>query len=270
MENLHIKYRRDYDNILKRLYQIFTYKNKLLLLQGSASLSNLKYSADYDLITPINLKQEPRPPLQNICKYINSIIDATKKNDDIYFIELKIQYKDGSKIKYNKNNLFKCEYLQHDYKKIDYVKIDVIVFYNSAFKEASLICKFDYEPIENDKYIELLQKDYEEYIKIGKYFKALKREFIILRLKKPVNNKKIVAYMKFFNSATGLKYKNASNLETILILLDNYNDGLTEERVKTNLINLGLKPNIDINYIEDQHKKLMQDVNLKAYNFMHQ
>ena len=66
----------------------------------------------------------------------------------------------------------------------------------------------------------------------------MKRLFSIYKLKR--NYKKLVELTKFFNE-TGGKYEIVSNLKTILLLLQYYDDNMTNKKVMINLKDIGVK-----------------------------
>ena len=169
-----------------------------------------------------------------ICDEFIKILN--EKLNDLYFIELKIQYKNGTKKKlYNVKDLKASLF-----RKVDFVKIDYITHYNNIFKELTIIYMFDYvRPSKDDRIIQITE-DYKDLIHDGNYYKALKRLFSIYKLKR--NYKKLVELTKFFNE-TGEKYEIVSNLKTILLLLQYYDDNMTNKKVMINLKDIGVKYN---------------------------
>ena len=59
----------------------------------------------------------------------------------------------------------------------------------------------------------------------GNYIKALKKMYSIIKIKNN-NDPKLNVLLEYFNSAMGLLYRNKSELDTILIVIDN--DKLTD------------------------------------------
>jgi hypothetical protein len=267
MDILTLKNKNLYADILKQALLLFRYKNNIITLQGSSSFKFLDYSADFDLITAINKYNQIRPTPEKIYYFLINILKKLMKDDNFYLIELKIQYNNDNKIKFHINDKIKLDDIVNDYNNISFIKIDLIVFTGAILKELSIIYKFDYFPLDNREFIELVKIDYNEYIQKKKYFKAIKRLFIIEKINN--NNKKKISLMfELFNSKNGHDYQIASNIETIILLLSYYKDYLTLERVKNNLKNLGMKPTINIIKLENDYKNMMININNHAFNYL--
>ena len=119
-------------------------------------------------------------------------------------------------------------------KNINYVKIDYVLWFDYHFKELSIIYIFN----QTNFSVEDIKQDYEEFVKDGNNFKALKRLFSIYKIKK--NKIEAVKLTKFFNSKYGKLYEINSNLKTLLLIPDD------DVRKKINLKFLKLNPDIDI------------------------
>ena len=116
-------------DIIKNL-EIFETKLKLA---GSASLRSMMYYSDYDFNCKIRVRKQT--PIYNEFKRILSF-----SNDKLYFIEFKIEYIDGTKIKLHNVNDIKLSM----FKNISFIKIDYIVFLDFIFKEEEI--KTEVEP----------------------------------------------------------------------------------------------------------------------------
>jgi hypothetical protein len=114
-------------DIIKNL-EIFETKLKLA---GSASLRSMMYYSDYDFNCKIRVRKQT--PIYNEFKRILSF-----SNDKLYFIEFKIEYIDGTKIKLKNVNDIKLNM----FKNISFIKIDYIVFLDFVFKEVSIMYIF--------------------------------------------------------------------------------------------------------------------------------
>ena len=120
---------------------------------------------------------------------------------------------------------------------INYIKIDYVLWFDYHFKELSIIYIF-----KNTKYgVDDIKQDYEELIKDGNNYKALKRLFSIYKITK--NRIEAVKLTKFFNSKYGKLYELNSNLKTILLIKDIKE---FKQKIDINLKSLKLKPDIDI------------------------
>lgn len=208
------------------------YGKTKLILAGSSSLASQIYTSDYDFITQGggDLTEWKR-----ILQYIAS-------NDDLYFIELKVQMIDGSK-----NRWYAIEDIPPSAfrgKSIDFVKIDLVVYLTTkVFREVSVIYNFG-EKAEQGKILASLTKDLNEYLRQGKYYKALKRYFSILGRtenpkKRSIQTKLLIRLSVFFNSPTGKEYQKLNNLKAIELVYNRYGTGLTEKKIISNLKDIG-------------------------------
>ena len=230
-------------DIIKNL-EIFETKLKLA---GSASLQSMMYYSDYDFNCKIRVRKQT--PIYNEFKRILSF-----SNDKLYFIEFKIEYIDGTKIKLNNVNDIKLNM----FKNISFIKIDYIVFLDFIFKEVSIMYIFKENDMDTDDIIKKLTDDYSELIDNGENFKAMKRAFSIYKIQKDYPNMKKLTSL--FNSPLGKLYEINSNLKTILLLKTMYDDPLTMKRIDINLKFLKIDPNDDLNKIIKENDKVLNNI----------
>jgi len=234
------------------------YDSNNILLMGSSSLESQQYFSDYDLVTNINYKQSKK----NIADKIINIIEKTKHNKDMYFIELKIQNK-NNKVKLQKN--ITVEEIINNITNLEFIKLDFVIRINNMFKELSIIYNFDKE---YTNYTSQISEDIEELKKEDNYYKILKRLFSIYNYKytnEIINSKDKENYImlsKFFNSKWGKLYQETSNLQAIQLLLEYYKDNETLKKVIINLKDLHIEP--DINIIDDLVKQNTIKINNEA------
>lgn len=199
------------------------FNNSPIVQLGTSSFKAQRYFSDYDLFSPVN-NRGITP--QKSCKEINDILDRLKKLDDIWFVEFKIQNKDGSKEKFYHPDI-DCGKFVKAVKDLDYLKFDFVVFIRDTqtLTELSVIYSFsDMPPIED--LIKAIKTDYDYYKGEGNIYKALKRAFSIYRLQG--NKEKMVEISDLFNSKTGLSYTISSNLKAIKLVLEG---GLTGDDI---------------------------------------
>ena len=218
-----------------------------LKLAGSASLRSMMYYSDYDFNCKIRVRKQT--PIYNEFKRILSF-----SNDKLYFIEFKIEYIDGTKIKLNNVNDIKLNM----FKNISFIKIDYIVFLDFIFKEVSIMYIFKENDMDTDDIIKKLTDDYSELIDNGENFKAMKRAFSIYKIQKDYPNMKKLTSL--FNSNLGKIYVINSNLKTILLLKTMYDDLLTMKRIDINLKFLKIDPNDDLNKIIKENDKVLNNI----------
>lgn len=250
-------------NFIKQL--ILTNESDISLV-GSASLLSNRYFSDYDFHSHLNEK----PKLYKIFRKIHAILKYFNDNENIYFIELKLQTKDGSKLKYNRKDKINFKEFQDFYENIIEIKLDFIVFLNSIFTDVSINYKFPEPESESESdsdsssIIKELKSSIKELESDKKYYKALKRKFSVLALDNTEgkNANDLIKLTKFFNSGYGLLYSKKANLDTIESLMEYYRDPRTREKVIFNLKDIGLrKAKIkDIPELIEKYSYILNDV----------
>ena len=234
-------------DIIKNL-EIFDTKLKLA---GSASLRSQRYYSDYDF--NCNIKKQKQTSIFNEFKKILSYV-----NDKLYFIEIKIEYDDGTKLKITNILMIRLRM----FKKVKFVKLDYIVFLDYVFKEVSIMYIFKNKKESDTDMIKTLRNDYNDLMVKGEHFKALKRLFSIYKIKKDYINLKTLTSL--FNSNIGKIYEMNSNLKTIQLLKtidqqDN-DDDLTQKRIHSNLKFLKIDPDDDLNKIIKANDKILNNI----------
>jgi hypothetical protein len=232
---------------IMKILEIFETKLKLA---GSASLRSMMYYSDYDFNCKIRVRKQT--PIYNEFKRILSF-----SNGKLYFIEFKIEYIDGTKIKLHNVNDIKLNM----FKNISFVKIDYIVFLEFVFKEVSIMYIFKENEMDTDDMIKKLTDDYSELIDHGENFKAMKRAFSIYKIQKDYPNMKKLTSL--FNSNLGKIYEINSNLKTILLLKIMYDDPRTTKRIDVNLKFLKIDPNADLNNIIKENDKVLNNITVR-------
>ena len=238
--------------VLQPWVNAMKYGNSTIIQQGTSSLKSQQYFSDYDLFT--NVHDTP----ENVCKNITNILNNIKSIPDIWFIELKIQNKDGSNKKFYENNI-KCDIFEKAIKKLDYLKIDFVIFVNETQKltELSIIYNFSNKPPKEDL-IHGIKLDYEYHKQTGNIYKSLKRAFSVHRIKE--NKEKMKQLSNLFNSKTGYLYAIVSNLKAIKLVLDsNISDEDLDEKITVNLKDISNVLNIKLN-TTNQINKTIKDI----------
>ena len=209
------------NDVVKKL----KYKNYKINIAGSAKLQSQRYFSDYDFNTYIIRQYKPVTIYTEFVRILS--------HEDLYFLELKIDYLDGSNIK-----IFDISKLKKNmFKNINFVKIDYVLWHDYHFKELSIMYIFH----QTEFNIESIKNDYEELIKEGNNYKALKRLFSIYKISK--NKIEAVKLSKFFNSKFGKLYGLNSNLKTLMLIKDIPE---LKQKININLKFLKLDPDIDL------------------------
>jgi hypothetical protein len=258
MDILEEKQKGELDNKIKILFKKLKFFSEPIELKGSSVLKSQKFFSDYDLFSDIKKKYEPKKTYNKFKKIFNDVL----KDEDNYFIEFKIQTKDGKKIKWFSLEEFNYDEFEKVYDDIDFCKIDLITRIENKFFEVSCIYKFSYEKLTKEKYIKNLKEDINELEKEKKYYKILKRKFNIYKVKD--DKKKLLELSQIFNSPLGEKYQLLSNLEAMKKLLDITNDDKTIKKIIINLKDQRLEPNVK--KIDEKIKMLNDEINTEAKN----
>ena len=226
------------------------------IMIGSAGLASQLYVGDIDLITFILGRKENK----FINREIKDIISNIERDDDMYFMEFKIQYKDGKKIKFYPDEIDKIEIPNKNFDDIEYLKIDLIYYIDSRFREVSINYWFK----EIKDMIERMKQDILELRDEGRYYKVVKRLFSIA---KSINDiPKGLILSKFLNKAIGHDYMYLNNLKAIRDVLMSYDDNITRDKARINLKNMDIRANYD--HIEKLIDKYQEKVDSSALKFL--
>jgi hypothetical protein len=242
--------------------QPLQYDNNQIFLMGSGALLRMKYPADIDLMTQINHDAK-------MYSKIKIILDKTDKIDNMYFIEGKVQMKNGKKMKWYGNGFKKA--MTKDHNNISFIKLDYVVMLNGIFTELSIIYSVDADKQSDADIIKAVKEDFDDYISMGEWYKALKRLFSIIKLKNSDPQHKVLAGLeKFFNSEYGKLYKTNNILKAIILYRGYYKDEKAKENAKYVYKNLGYSDNIsNINNHIDENAKIYNDAGKKYYQEHH-
>jgi len=239
MDILQKKYLNYFPSKIKDVFKAVKFMNYPLDVIGSSSFMIQKFYGDID----INVRIPDRISDVNAYTEFKKIYDNILNDDDLYFIELKIQDKDGEKIKFKVNDPFTYREFLPFWKNriIDYVKIDLVAYYDNFFIEISINYYFNLDKYNFD--IKDLEDDIKLKIQEGNYLKAIKRKLSIYIAKRNAGTTKydniINKIINFLNSDVGFKYQVLSNMEAIQLIKDNYDDELTMKRIKNNEEDIG-------------------------------
>jgi hypothetical protein len=249
----------EYNDIQKKLLNIFKFNKEEISIKGSSNIKAIKNFADYDFYTKITRNYGSSETYDEFHKILKNILD----NSNLYFIEFKMETNKGKKIRfyYNENFSYK-EFNKYFDDNLNFCKID-IVYFSSYFIECSCIYDFNTPKLDENTYIKNLKKDITELKKENNYFKILKKMYLIYKVKNDFN--KIEYLTKIFNSNLGLVYKHINNIDAIDIVKKYYNDPLTKKRIEHNLNEIGFKQQeVEKQYITE--KKNLNEEAKKIYN----
>jgi len=255
MEVLESKPVVSYKDELKRLIKLLTYKQNKLELKGSASLTSQKYFSDYDLFSVVE-----RPDKDELYDFFVKLLVKIGETEDLWFIELKLQTKQGRKVRvYPKCELKKADW-DKVWKSLDFIKIDLIARIDGFFTEVSCIYSISETLPTQKDYTESLQQDIKDLTKEKKWYKILKRNFNIAKAED--NKSELVRLSKIFNSELGKEYQLISRLEALDTVLEHYQEPELIKKASISLKDLHLPDNIA--RIEDWVKTKSNALNAEA------
>lgn len=250
-----VEINKDLNNLISSL----KYNNYPILLAGSSGLHYNAFVSDFDLICNIS----PKPQINEIYSEMQNIFEKLLLLPNVWIIELKLQDKNGKKIKLFPDDIFKESDLQKVYDDLSMIKLDLIMDSQNLFYEVSCIYNFE-EIIDDEKEQQKIEKDIEEDItdleKEKKYYKVLKRKFLIYKMNE--DRPKIKKLLKIFNSPLGEKYAFLHRLKALYELHKYYKDPNTTKRILYGLKHLGIKEPIPS--LENKIKNLENKINTLA------
>lgn len=218
--------------------------NEIELL-GTGSQAVQKYPSDFDFFSSIKGDRD----VKQMFAEMERILRRAQETNEMTFIELKVQRKDGAKQKFYEPWFSEQQFTKAvgDPAGLDFIKIDYVVFVRETneLTELSIIYSFSGMPPIPDL-VSKIKDDYQHYHSEGKVYKSLKRMYSIYRLKG--QKAKLVELSQLFNSSTGAKYKASSNLKAILLLAEHRPDDRDlEKKIRVNLNDLGNQLGVKIN-----------------------
>jgi len=231
----------------------FNSKSPIMLL-GSSGLKSQQYFSDYDLFSSVSSKDDCEKVYKRLLDILKKSAMWVKQpigNPEMYFIEFKLETKDGKKLRRLDNFKLFCNYFDN----IKLIKFDFVIRLQNRFIELSIIYSFSKEETKKD-FIQSVEKDIRDLTKEGKHYKVLKRIFS-LRSKEPKSpdrDRRLIELTRFFNSKYGQMYQDVSNLRAIETLSKQYKDEFTKRKIEQNLNDLKLTLK-DADRLENEYNK---------------
>jgi hypothetical protein len=226
---------RDVFNLLtiSRSYQVI----------GSGGLKNIKYNADYDLneIFKESGLLSKEKLLDKITALFQRKFEEAEKDPNYYIVDFKCGMgEDGEPLRWDKNDIKRGYKIEPSGRKVRFqecilmkttMKLDVIALIDGVFTEFSdnyLIklgddANFFPHDISREHLLNSIKHSYDEYFYAERnYFKGLKRCFSYYLMDgEDKHLGKLKALLTFFNSIAGLLYKLGSEIDTMLVLMEN-------------------------------------------------
>jgi len=200
------------------LVKAFTVNDRRPRLIGTAGLKSQLYTGDYDFTMDIN-----DLPRDSVFTGLNDVIHKIESNPEIYFVEMKIQSNAGKKERIYRSPEYSHGFFSRiPFDSINFIKVDVVFRKEASneFFDASCMYSMGKEEVgesADEDRLKELEQDFGELVGEGKYWKALKRLFSMMRIRNEEPETSI-ELVKLFNSETGKLYQLTSQLKAIQTL----------------------------------------------------
>jgi hypothetical protein len=251
------------------LVKAFSLNDRKPRLIGTAGLKSQLYTGDYDFTMDIS-----ELPRDVVFTGMNDVVNNIASNPDIYFVEMKIQSNAGKKERIYRGAEFSHTFFgKIPFDDIDFIKVDTVFRkeVSNEFFDASCMYSLgdDLEAGENadEERLKELEQDFGEMVSEGKYWKALKRLFSMMRIKNE-EPETAIQLVKLFNSETGKLYQITSQLKAVQTLKWEL-DKTLKLRVSTFLqAKLGMKGSITRARIDNVIKNNEKIINKTAQRLL--
>ena len=216
----------EFKQSIQRIFDLLAIRGKFNII-GSASNQDILYYSDFDLST------FEKVSLQSIKKIFQNKFKEALKDPTIFITDFKCGEVDGEPVRWNKTNIKTGSQIV-DGKRITLeecllmpstIKMDIVALIDGDFVEFSDnyylsvngVKNYDDEEVSKNVLLKELEKSAKEYFHEPNYFKYLKRVFSI----KTMKNQSTTKLVDFFNSQVGLLNKSKTDLETLILVLEN-------------------------------------------------
>ena len=129
----------DFDKDVQTYLSYFSLDGAQLSLKGSSQYKNLKYKSDYDVLVSVRKDTAPTKVFNDL----KSVLEKIEKDNDTYFIELKLQTKKGEKVRFYHGDVFSYSDFEKVFGDMEFFKVDMVMCVKNKFYEASCIYKLD-------------------------------------------------------------------------------------------------------------------------------
>jgi len=216
----------EFKQSIQDVFDILAIRGKFNII-GSASNQDILYYSDFDLST------FEKVSLQSIKKIFQNKFKEAHKDPNIFITDFKCGEVDGEPVRWNKTNIKTGSQIV-DGKRITLeecllmpstIKMDIVALIDGDFVEFSDnyylsvngVKNYSDEEVSKNVLLKELEKSAKEYYDEPNYFKYLKRVFSI----KTMKNQSTTKLVDFFNSQVGLLNKSKTDLETLILVLEN-------------------------------------------------
>lgn len=236
---------QDFSEKVRDVFNLMTISRKYKVI-GSGGMKNIRYNADFDLnemFEPSKLGSKEKM-LDNITALFKKKFEDAEKNPNYYIVDFKCGMdEEGEPLRWDKNDIKRGYKVVQSGRKVRFqdcilmkttMKMDVIANIDGVFTEFSdnYLIKLGDDPADANFFPHDLQRGHllnsikhsfdEYYYGARNYVKALKRAFsYFLQDGEDKHLGKLRQLMEFFNSPTGLLYKLKSEIDTVLLVMEN-------------------------------------------------
>ena len=250
------------------LVKAFSLNDRKPRLIGTAGLKSQLYTGDYDFTMDIS-----DLPRDAVFSGLSDVVSRIASDENMYFVEMKIQSNSGKKERIYRGAEYSHTFFSRiPFDDIDFIKVDVVFRKEASNEFFDASCMYGMgkeETGENadDERLKELEQDFGELVSEGKYWKALKRLFSMMRIRNEEPETSI-QLVKLFNSEAGKMYQITSQLKAVQTLKWEL-DKTLKLRVSTFLqAKLGMKGSITRARIDNVIKNNEKIINKTAQRLL--
>ena len=230
------KTKQDFNDKLQDMFNMLSINGKYNIV-GSANLKGILYASDIDLNE--KAKISGKHPFEKLYDIFVNKFKVAKSNPNIYITDFKAGLNDKNEsIKWSYNHILKEKqlFIQSIQKK-SMIKMDIVFLLNGIYIEITEVYFLQlgdfktYDDLGSKQILNDLKDSYDECIRDGLYFKALKRLSSI----RNIQHKNTDSLTSFFNSESGILYKAYSDLHILLTVIQNQFRKPKIDDIKNNL-----------------------------------
>lgn len=227
--SLTIKEKDDYTKDENEIFSFLSVLGKYSVV-GSGSIKEIEYADDYDLLEFVDCKRS-QDAYDIVLQVFQEKYRKAERMDNIYITDFKNGMFNGQPVRWTKETI--ADGFQYiDDKKVYFtemlqtesiIKMDIVALTDGLFTEFSenyfitfgRFSTYNKRNILEETIISCIRADLRKKIECGKYYKALKRYFSILKLQKTKNKKQFSTIINYLNGEIGLLSHYKGDLETI-------------------------------------------------------
>ena len=249
------------------LVKAFSLNDRKPRLIGTAGLKSQLYTGDYDFTMDIS-----DLPRDAVFSGLSDVVSRIASDENMYFVEMKIQSNSAKKERIYRGAEYSHSFFSRiPFDDIDFIKVDVVFRKEASneFFDASCMYSLGDDEVEGNEEERLkeLEQDFGGLVSEGRYWKALKRLFSMMRIKNE-EPETAIQLVKLFNSETGKLYQITSQLKAVQTLKWEL-DKTLKLRVSTFLqAKLGMKGSITRARIDNVIKNNEKIINKTAQRLL--